>query len=363
MHGMGLTHQQRAPHAHRTHPLDPDRQPLRNRHPRDARRRGDAHPHRRHLFAAGPPGAAPFQGRRELPGRRRPEAAGRLPGRRRHPAHRQARRRRCHPPGLRLPVGEPRLRREGHRRRAALDRPEPGSDAHAGQQGGGAPCRGGGRRGGDAGHPAAALRRGRMRPAGGRHRLPGDAQGQLGRRRARHACHRIGRRAAGGAGSLAARGAGRLRQRRGLFRKADPPCAPRRGADPGRPARQSGASARARLHRAEAQPEGGGTRPGALHGCGRPRRAVRQRAEADAVGGLHPCRHGRVPDGCRRRQVLLHRGQPAHPGGAHGHRDDHRRGHRQGADPHHRRRLHRRHCRCRRRQAAHRRAGASRRSR
>ena len=160
--------------------------------------------------------------------------------------------------------------------------PQPRGDAHAGQQGGGAPCRGGRRRGGDAGDAAAALRRGRMRQAGRGHRLPGDAQGQLGRRRARHARHRIRRRAAGGAGGLAARGAGRLRQRRGLLREADPPRAPRRGADPGRPARQPGASARARLHRAEAQPEGGGTRPGTLHGRGRPRRAVRQRAEADA---------------------------------------------------------------------------------
>ena len=48
----------------------------------------------------------------------------------------------------------------------------------------------------------------------------------------------------------------------------------------------------------------------------RPRRRLRQR------------RHGRVPDGCRHRQVLLHRGQPAHPGRAHGHRGGDRHRHR-----------------------------------
>ena len=52
-------------------------------------------------------------------------------------------------------------------------------------------------------------------------------------------------------------------------------------------------------------------------------------------------RHGRVPDGCRHRQVLLHRGQSAHPGRAHGHRAGDRHRHRQGADPHPRRLCHR----------------------
>jgi pyruvate carboxylase len=59
-------------------------------------------------------------------------------------------------------------------------------------------------------------------------------------------------------------------------------------------------------------------------------------------GRLHPCRHRRVPDGRGQRQVLLHRGQPAHPGRAHGHRGSHRRRHRQGADPRHRGCAHRR---------------------
>ena len=47
-------------------------------------------------------------------------------------------------------------------------------------------------------------------------------------------------------------------------------------------------------------------------------------------------RHRRVPDGCRHRQVLLHRGQSAHPGRAHGDRGGDRHRHRQGADPHRR---------------------------
>ena len=44
-------------------------------------------------------------------------------------------------------------------------------------------------------------------------------------------------------------------------------------------------------------------------------------------------RHGRVPGRCRDRRVLLHRGQSAHPGRAHGHRDRHRRRPGQEPDP------------------------------
>ena len=50
------------------------------------------------------------------------------------------------------------------------------------------------------------------------------------------------------------------------------------------------------------------------------RRTVRLRAEDRARHRLCRRRHGRVPDGCRYRQVLLHRGQSAHPGRAHRHR-------------------------------------------
>ena len=73
-----------------------------------------------------------------------------------------------------------------------------------------------------------------------------------------------------------------------------------------------------------------------------------QRAELCAAalaigprGALLQRRHGRVPAGRRQRALLLHRGQSAHPGGAHGHRvrDRYRPG--EGADPHRRRRAHR----------------------
>ena len=47
-------------------------------------------------------------------------------------------------------------------------------------------------------------------------------------------------------------------------------------------------------------------------------------------------RHGRVPAGRRHRQVLLHRGEPAHPGRAHGDRGGHRHRSRESADPHRR---------------------------
>ena len=94
---------------------------------------------------------------------------------------------------------------------------------------------------------------------------PGDAQGHLGRRRARHARHR--RRATNCSSRGAdgtARGEGRLRQGRGLSRKADRARPPRRGADPRRHARQPRAPVRARLLGAAPQPEGRRARAGAL---------------------------------------------------------------------------------------------------
>ncbi len=54
-------------HAALPDPFDPDRQPFRDRGPRDARRQRDPHPHRGHLLAAGQAVAAPLQGRRKLP--------------------------------------------------------------------------------------------------------------------------------------------------------------------------------------------------------------------------------------------------------------------------------------------------------
>ena len=75
--------------------------------------------------------------------------------------------------------------------------------------------------------------------------------------------------------------------------------------------------------------------------------------EAQRAGTVRPCtpdrrgdrlcrgRNRRIPDGCRYRQILLHRGQSAHPGRAHRHRGGDRHRHRQGADPHPRRTRHR----------------------
>ena len=75
-----------------------------------------------------------------------------------------------------------------------------------------------------------------------------------------------------------ARGQGRVRQGRGLSRKAGRARAPRRGADPRRQPRQPRASVRARLLGAAAQPEGGGARAGAVSRASAARRAVRRGA-------------------------------------------------------------------------------------
>ena len=55
------------------------------------------------------------------------------------------------------------------------------------------------------------------------------------------------------------------------------------------------------------------------------------RRHAGPRGRLLQRRHGGVPGGRRQRRVVLHRGQPAHPGGAHRHRNGDR--HRPGALP------------------------------
>ncbi len=65
----------------------------------------------------------------------------------------------------------------------------------------------------------------------------------------------------------------------------------------------------------------------------RPRRDLRGRRAPDGRGPLPERRHGRVPGRRRLGRLLLHRGQPAHPGRAHGHRGGHRHRHREGADP------------------------------
>ena len=88
---------------------------------------------------------------------------------------------------------------------------------------------------------------------------------------------------------------------------------------------------RARLLGAAPPPEGRRSR---ARGRARPTiraRACRRRGAARARGRLLQRRHRRVPGRRRYRRVVLHRGESAHPGGAHRHRNGHR--HRPGALP------------------------------
>ncbi len=318
------------------------RQSRRNRHSRHARRGRAGHPHGVDLFPGGPLLPAPHEGGPELPGRRRQGPGRGLPGHRRHHPDRESRAGRCNPSGLRLPVGEPRVRRSLRRRRHPLRRADAGDHASPGQQDHGAQSRRVGGRAGDAGDAAAAARRCRDRAARPRSRLPGDAEGELGRRRSRHAHRRTGKRAQGNGRDRAARGQGGLRQRRGVSRKAGAPRASHRGAAAGRLARQPRAPVRARLHGATSQPESDRTRARhvlhrrAAHG------AVRRGAEDRARGALSQRRYRRIPAGRRHGEVLFHRGQSAGPGGTHRHRSRHRHRHRARPDPDRRRRGHRR---------------------
>ena len=100
--------------------------------------------------------------------------------------------------------------------------------------------------------------------AGARSRLSGDAEGVLGRRRARHAPHRQRRGAARRRLRRPARGQGRLRQGRGLSREAGAPRPPCRGAGPGRQPWHPRASVRARLLDPAPPPEGDRAGAGAL---------------------------------------------------------------------------------------------------
>ena len=236
-------------------------------------------------------------------------------------------------PGLRVPGREPRAGRRLRARGDHLDRAAQAGHGAPGQQGRG-PRGGRARRGPrHARHRRPAARPGRgaaPRRGGG---LPAHGQGELGRRGARHADGARPRRARGGGRGRAPRGAGGLRQRRGLPGAPGGARLAHRGADPGRPARRRGSPVRARLHRAAAAPEGHRDRPLAAPRPGHPRRDLRRGRAPGARGALPVRGHGRVPARRRRRRLLLHRGQPADPGRAHGHRGRHRDRHRQGADP------------------------------
>ncbi len=128
------------------------------------------------------------------------------------------------------------------------------------------------------------------------------------------------------AGRGAARGRRGVRQRRRVPRAIHPPRQAHRSADPRRPARQhrctcTSATARcsAGIRRwSRSRPAVGLDPTHPRRSCATPRCTLAQRRR------LRQRRHRRVPGRRRHRRVVLHRGEPAHPGGAHGHRDGHR---------------------------------------
>ena len=158
-------------------------------------------------------------------------------------------------------------------------------------------------------------------------RLPGDRQGVDGRRRPGDAGRRVGRRARRRRIDQARREAGTaFGVPRRLPREVHPhaPSTSRSSSSAtGTATSSTSSSATAR--------SSGGTRRSSR--SPRPPTSTRPSAGASAtppsgIGrhvALRQRRHGRVPRRRRHRPVLLHRGQPAHPGRAHRHRDRHRR--------------------------------------
>ena len=312
------------------------RESRRNRHPRHARSRRARPAHGRHPLARGSLLAASDQGRRELSGRRRQGSDRGLSRHCRHHPDRHRGARRGGASGLRLFVGEPGIRgglRGGgtHFRRSAARH-----HAQARQQGRRAQPRGERRRSGDAGDAAASGGRGRrcsrmarevgfpvMLKAswggGGRGmRIVEDdrelmetvaaarreAKAAFGKdevyleklvRRARHVEVQILGDAHGNLVHLWERDCTVQRRNQKVVERAPAVFLTR---------------------------------------CGERRELCEAALKIGRAVQLPGSRHGRVPAGRRHRQVLLHRGQSAHPGRAHRHRvrDRHRSG--EGADPH-----------------------------
>ena len=236
------------------------------------------------------------------------------------------------PPGLRPAVRARVVRAQVPRRRHHVHRADARGDRRAGRQGRGAQDRRGRRR---ADRPRDARARVKTRRGGARLRrqvgYPVIIKASGGRRRARHARRARRRRARGAADARALRGAQGVRRRLGVHREAGGPAQAHRGADPRRQPRQPRPPVRARLLGAAPPPEGDRVRARLVAAAGAARAAGRRRAEDRAPGRSYTQRrHRRVP-GRRGRRALLHRGQPAHPGRAHGHRGDH--GARPGAGP------------------------------
>ena len=182
---------------------------------------------------------------REIGARRR--SGARLSRHRRRRRRGKGKRQRLRPSGLRLPVGERRLRRALPGRGPALHRTRCGNAEAVRRQGRGprlCPGAGHSRRPRRAGGPGVE-RRGQG--AGAIHRLPGDAEGVGRRRRARHA-RRGGPRGNGrGLRALPKRGRGRVRRPRALPGEDRAAAAAHRGPGAGRRPGQPRASLRARL--------------------------------------------------------------------------------------------------------------------
>mmetsp|Transcript_27017 Transcript_27017/g.96488 ORF Transcript_27017/g.96488 Transcript_27017/m.96488 type:complete len:218 (-) Transcript_27017:810-1463(-) len=176
---------------------------------------------------------------------------------------------------------------------------------------------------------SAGVRRGRSKRRG----LPGHHQGGARRRRPRHARRAKRRRAGREPRARPVRGAGRIWQRCRVRRALRRLAAARRGADPRR-RRFDAPPLRAGLLRAAPIPKG--RRGGPVDGPARRVKggAPRRRRAPHGGRGLLVRRHRRVLGRPEDVEALLHRGEPAHPGGAHGYRGGHGCRHCPGADPH-----------------------------
>ena len=240
-------------------------------------------------------------------------------------------------PGLRLPLRERGLRRARGEERlqvhrpAARDHPPDGRQGVRDQddEGGGRALRA------RLGRPAERGSR-RTVPHRERYRLSGHHQGRRRRWRPRHARGAQRRDAPPLRGRDQGRGAGRLRQRPGLHGEIPGEAAPHRVPGAGGPLRQRDLPGRTRLlHAAPAPEDHRGSARARPVGEAAPRdeRALRVRVRGDRL----PQRgHVRVP--VPGRAVLLHRDEHPHPGGAPGHRTDHRHRPGQGAAADRRRR-------------------------